>query len=122
MSPEEKARKKIDQMFDDAGWKVVDRDHYAPKISAVAIEEGLLEHNLEADYFLFLNGKAVGVLEAKREEVDVKSDVVCAQAVLYARSVPSIRHICCRCRSSINQTAILQYSKTCGMKIPSMWS
>ena len=42
MSPEEKARKKIDQMFDDAGWKVVDRDHYAPKISAVAIEEGLL--------------------------------------------------------------------------------
>lgn len=89
MSPEEKARKKIDQMFDDAGWKVVDRDHYAPNISAVAIEEGLLEHNLEADYFLFLNGKAVGVLEAKREEVDVKSDVVCAQATLYARSVPS---------------------------------
>ena len=89
MSPEEKARKKIDQMFDDAGWKVVDREHYAPNISAVAIEEGLLEHNLEADYFLFLNGKAVGVLEAKREEVDVKSDVVCAQATLYARSVPS---------------------------------
>ena len=39
--------------------------------------------------YTHLNGKAVGVLEAKREEVDVKSDVVCAQAVLYARSVPS---------------------------------
>ena len=100
MNPEEKARKKIDQMFDDAGWKVVDRDHYAPNISAVAIEEGLLEHNLEADYFLFLNGKAVGVLEAKREEVDVKSDVVCAQATLYA-------HSCDRCRSFISQTVIL---------------
>ena len=79
MSPEDKARKKIDRMFDDAGWKVVDRDHYAPNISAVAIEEGLLEHNLEADYFLFLNGKAVGVLEAKREDVDVRSKVVCVE-------------------------------------------
>lgn len=26
MTPEEKARIKIDQMFEDAGWKVVDRD------------------------------------------------------------------------------------------------
>ena len=89
MKPEEKARKKIDQMFDDAGWKVVDREHYAPNISAVAIKEGLLDNKLEADYFLFLNGKAIGILEAKREEVDVRSSVVCEQAVLYARSVPS---------------------------------
>lgn len=89
MKPEERARVKIDQMFDDAGWKVVDRDHYAPNISAVAIEEGLLANHLEADYFLFLNGKAVGVLEAKREEVDVHSSLVCEQAALYARSVPS---------------------------------
>ena len=26
MTPEEKARVKIDQMFEDAGWQVVDRD------------------------------------------------------------------------------------------------
>ena len=26
MTPEEKARQKIDQWFSDAGWKVVDRD------------------------------------------------------------------------------------------------
>ena len=66
MKPEEKARKKIDQMFTDAGWLVVDRDEYAPNLTAVAVRETLLKGNREADYFLFLNGKAVGVLEAKR--------------------------------------------------------
>lgn len=88
MTPEEKARVKIDQMFEDAGWKVVDRDFYSPTITAAAIREGLLEGNREADYFLFINGKAVGVLEAKREEVNVVSDVVCEQAIRYTRYVP----------------------------------
>ena len=58
MTPEEKARVKIDQWFADAGWKVVNRDEYEPTISAVAIREGLLKGNLEADYFLFINGRA----------------------------------------------------------------
>ena len=88
MLPEEKARVKIDQMFVDAGWKVVDRDFYTPTLTAAAIREGLLKGNREADYFLFINGMAVGVLEAKREEVDVSSEMVCDQAELYARGVP----------------------------------
>ncbi len=88
MKPEEKARIKIDQMFEDAGWKVVDRDFYSPTITAAAIREGLLEGKREADYFLFINGEAVGLLEAKRKEVDVASDMVCEQAIVYARSVP----------------------------------
>ena len=88
MTPENKARKQIDKLFEEAGWQVVSRDDYAPNISAVAIEEGLLKHNKRADYFLFLNGKAVGVLEAKRE--DLKEDLSCAcdQAELYAKGVP----------------------------------
>ena len=45
MTPEEKARVKIDQMFNDAGWKVVDRDFYSPTITAAAIREGLLMGN-----------------------------------------------------------------------------
>ena len=88
MTPEEKARVKIDQMFEEAGWQVVDRDFYSPTITAAAIREGLLEGNREADYFLFLNGLAVGVLEAKRKEVNVVSDVVCEQAIRYTRFVP----------------------------------
>ncbi len=90
MTPEEKARIKIDQWFADAGWEVINRDEYEPISTAVAIREGLLKDNLEADYFLFINGKAVGVLEAKREETDAFSSIVCEQAALYARSVPNI--------------------------------
>ena len=90
MTPEEKARIKIDQWFADAGWKVVNREDYEPTCTAVAIREGLLKGNLEADYFLFINGKAVGVLEAKREETDAFASEVCEQAALYARSVPNI--------------------------------
>ena len=88
MTHENKARKQNDKLFEEAGWQVVSRDDYAPNISAVAIEEGLLKHNKRADYFLFLNGKAVGVLEAKRE--DLKEDLSCAceQAELYAKGVP----------------------------------
>lgn len=89
MTPEEKARQKIDGMFADAGWDVIDREEYSAGMTAAAIREGLLEGNKEADYFLFLNGKAVGVLEAKREEVDVTDDWVSEQAEGYARSVPA---------------------------------
>lgn len=88
MTPEERARKRIDQWFEDAGWEVTDRDHYTPSSTAVAIREGLLEGNLEVDYFLFINGKAVGVLEAKRKEVDIASPHVAEQAEHYTRSVP----------------------------------
>ncbi len=88
MNPEEKARQKIDQWFSDAGWQVINRDDFEPGCTAVAIREGLLKGNLEADYLLFIEGKAVGVLEAKREEIDPASQEVCEQAALYARSVP----------------------------------
>lgn len=89
MTPEERARVKIDQWLTEAGWRVVDRDEYEANITAAAIREGLLKGNLEADYFLFINGKAIGVLEAKREEVDVANDMVSEQVATYARSVPN---------------------------------
>lgn len=93
MTPEEKARIKIDQWFADAGWKVINREDYEPTCTAVAIREGLLKGNLEADYFLFINGRAVGVLEAKREETDAFASKVCGQATLYAKSVPNIYQV-----------------------------
>ena len=89
MTPEEKARIKIDRLLAEAGWAVVNRDEYEPTMHAVAVREALLKGNLEADYFLFLEGKACGVLEAKREEVDVESEMVSDQVTTYARSVPS---------------------------------
>ena len=58
--PEEKARKKINILLKSAGWNIVSRDEYSPGVSAVAIEEGILKGNLEADYLLFLEGKKSG--------------------------------------------------------------
>ncbi len=89
LTPEQKARKRIDEMFAEAGWKVLSRDEYAPNISAVALEEGLMNGNLEADYLLFVSGKAVGVLEAKRVEIDVDCPVVAEQAVKYTKALPN---------------------------------
>ncbi len=90
MTPEEKARIKIDQWFADAGWKVVNREDYEPTCTAVAIREGLLKGNLEADYFLFINGKAVGVLEAKREETDAFAEC----RFYYSLFIRLFRQIC----------------------------
>ncbi len=89
MTPEEQARVNIDRMFGDAGWKITDRNDYNPTVSAVAIREGLLKGNLEADYLLFIDGKAVGVLEAKKETTDVKTQAVISQAENYTHNVPS---------------------------------
>ncbi|MDR1517121.1 MAG: DEAD/DEAH box helicase family protein [Dysgonamonadaceae bacterium] len=71
MSPEEKARLEIDNKLQAAGWQIADRDHYSPSVSAIAITEGLLKGNLEADYLLFIEGKAIGVLEAKKANTDL---------------------------------------------------
>ena len=87
MTPEEKARVRIDQMFSDAGWKVVSRDEYSPSLTAAAIEEGILQGGKEADYLLFINGKAVGVLEAKKASTDVSSDRVISQAEGYTHKL-----------------------------------
>lgn len=89
LTPEQKARKIIDSLFSNSGWEVVDRDSYSPTTSAAAIEEGLLNHNLEADYLLFINGTAIGVLEAKKESYDIVSDAVKAQAENYVANVPN---------------------------------
>ena len=40
MTPEEKARQKIDQWFAEAGWKIINREDYEPTCTAVAIREG----------------------------------------------------------------------------------
>ncbi len=89
MTPEEKARLKIDQWFADAGWRVLNRDEFEADIVAMAVREGLLKGNLEADYLLYLNGKVAGVLEAKRAEIDVTDDAVSEQVERYGNSVPN---------------------------------
>lgn len=83
MKPEELARLSIDQQLKDAGWTVVERNAFNPQDSAVAVCEELLQDNNRADYLLVLYGKAVGVIEAKRKGVDLRSPAVIAQAERY---------------------------------------
>lgn len=83
MLPEEKARVKIDKQLTQAGWDIVSRDEYVPQ-SAAAVKEALMRGNTESDYLLFVDDKAIAVVEAKREENPLGEDVQ-AQAEDYAR-------------------------------------
>jgi type I restriction enzyme R subunit len=68
-SPEAKARKNIDQQLTESGWIVQSRDE--TNISAapgIAIREFPMKTGFgEADYLLYVDGQAVGVVEAKKE-------------------------------------------------------
>lgn len=74
MLPEEKARVKIDKQLRNVGWCIVSRNEYLPN-STVAVKEALMVGNTESDYLLFIDGKAIAVVEAKREENPLGDEV-----------------------------------------------
>lgn len=67
MLPEETARVKIDKQLTGVGWDIVSRAEYVPQ-SAAAVKEALMQGNTESDYLLFVEDKAIAVVEAKRGE------------------------------------------------------
>ena len=84
MLPEEKARVKIDKQLRNAGWDIVARNEYLPNGTS-AVKEALMGGNTESDYLLFIDGKAIAVVEAKREDNPL-GDEVKKQAEDYAVS------------------------------------
>lgn len=67
MTPEQKARKTIDSLLQQAGWIIQDRDQLNLGAGlGVAVREFPLKSG-PADYLLFVDRKAVGVVEAKPE-------------------------------------------------------
>jgi type I restriction enzyme R subunit len=99
MTPEEEARQEIDMKLAAAGWVVQDRS--ALNLSAargVAVREVTLNPGYgEADYILFVDGKAAGVVEAKKAGytltgVEIQSDRYSKgfpdQYPTYARPLP----------------------------------
>jgi len=69
ITPEDRARESIDKLLTAAGWIVQDRkDTNLTAGRGVAVREFPLKtgHG-EADYLLFVDGMAVGVIEAKKE-------------------------------------------------------
>jgi type I restriction enzyme R subunit len=90
--PEQQAREEIDAALVAAGWVLQDRD--SMNLSAgrgVAVREFKLTtgHGF-ADYLLFVDGKAVGVLEAKPEGHTLSGVEV--QAQKYAAGLPAGLH------------------------------
>ena len=82
--PEQQARREIDRQLTAAGWLVQNRDrmnlHAAPGIALCEtdVESGF------ADYMLFVDGKGLGVLEAKAAGIQLGG--VSEQSESYARS------------------------------------
>ncbi|ALA58303.1 type I restriction-modification enzyme R subunit C-terminal domain-containing protein [Nitrospira moscoviensis] len=87
-TPEDKAREKIDLALESAGWKV--QDTKAANLNAgrgVALRNFPLGsgHGF-ADYLLYIDGKAAGVVEAKREGFPLVGVEV--QAAKYSEGLP----------------------------------
>src|SRR2546423_1540602 len=67
-SPEELAREKIDKLLTDCGWTIQNRSTINFSAArGIAIREALLKGRDEVDYLLFVDGKAIGTVEAKPE-------------------------------------------------------
>ena len=87
-TPEQEARDLIDSQLAACGWIVQDRD--ATDIDAgrgVAIREFPLEGGDEADYLLYADGKAIGVVEAKPGGTTLTG--VETQSAKYVRGLPA---------------------------------
>jgi type I restriction enzyme R subunit len=88
-SPEERARQNIDALLTAAGWIVQDRKDANPAAGrGVAIREFPLKAGFgEADYLLYVDGAAAGVIEAKKEGVTLTG--VELQTQKYSEGVPT---------------------------------
>jgi type I site-specific restriction endonuclease len=93
MTPEQKARLRIDELLAQAGWQVcnlADADIHADpgQVKGVAIREFPLNAGYGyADYLLYVNGKACGVIEAKKEGATLTG--VELQSARYAQGLPT---------------------------------
>ena len=86
MTPEEQARQRIDERLVQAGWVLQDLRQVNPFASlGVAVREYPTSTG-PVDYALFVEGKPVGVIEAKKDDLGESITVVEGQSGRYARS------------------------------------
>ena len=88
LAPEQQARQHIDAALEAAGWLLQDRDELNLAASpGIAVREcKMADGHGFADYMLLVDGKAVGVLEAKPAGYPLTS--VELQADKYATGLP----------------------------------
>jgi len=91
--PEEEARKNIDILLEDAGWQIQNLDAINLGASfGIAVREFPLDTGA-ADYLLFVNRFAVGVIEAKPEGTTLSG--VAEQSKKYIHGVPkNVPYVC----------------------------
>lgn len=89
MTPEARARQRIDLLLQQAGWQVQSLAQVNLQAArGVAIREFPLGNGFGcADYLLYVNGKACGVIEAKKEGATLSG--VEAQSARYAQGLPA---------------------------------
>jgi type I restriction enzyme R subunit len=86
--PEQHARGNIDTLLAQAGWQVCDPQQVNLTAGrGIAIREFPLPGHGVADYLLYINGKAAGVIEAKKEGVTLTG--VETQAEKYTKGLPN---------------------------------
>ena len=87
MTPEQRARRTIDSILEAAGWQIQNyAEHNTAVAFGVAVREYPLRADQKADYLLFINGVAVGVIEAKPEGTTLSGAL--QQAQRYRASLP----------------------------------
>ena len=87
MTPEQSARQNIDQLLTTAGWTIQDRDQMNLGASqGVAVREFPMASG-PTDYLLFIDRKAVGVIEAKPEGTTLSG--VSEQTERYLTGIPA---------------------------------
>ncbi|MCK0509258.1 type I restriction-modification enzyme R subunit C-terminal domain-containing protein [Aromatoleum anaerobium] len=86
MTPEIRARQQIDRKLEQAGWTIQDLTHINLGAGAgIAVREFPTDTG-PADYVLFVDRQAVGVIEAKRDESGENITVVENQTARYANA------------------------------------
>ncbi|MYE90577.1 DEAD/DEAH box helicase [Candidatus Poribacteria bacterium] len=86
MDPEKKARQHIDQLLTKAGWVIQDRKQMNLGASqGVAVREFPMSSG-PTDYLLFVDRRAVGVIEAKKEGTTLSG--VSEQTEKYLKGIP----------------------------------
>lgn len=86
LDPEERARQNIDKHLVKAGWSVQDKDKLNLGASLGVVVRDFAVKSGEVDYLLFVDRKAVGVLEAKAEGITLSG--VAEQTERYLHSIP----------------------------------
>ena len=86
MTPEQKARECIDRRLLQAGWAIQDYQQLNPMVSlGVAVREFPTSSG-PVDYALFVDGKPVGIVEAKRDDKAEGLTEAEGQSARYAKS------------------------------------